>query len=335
MMKKICLMATAAVLMSAQLQADTVIFKSGDRLTGIVQKVKEGKMVFDSAVAGTLNLNMADIQTFATDEAITIEKPDGTQIQTRTVASEDGNITLASDNTTLPLANITEINPEKPAWHGKLTAGANFARGNTHTDNSSVSAEASLRRENDRISLAGTYLFARQRDQSTGEDDTTEDRWIIQGKYDYFMSEKLYLYGNIFYEKDRIANLDMRVAPGGGLGYQWIEKDDMNFNTEAGLTWMHEKYTDPSETREHMVVRLAYHLDKTLWDTVKAFHNVTFLPSTERSDIYLLYADAGLQTKLIGSWIMELKAEMQHDSQPAAGLDKSDYRYILGLGYTF
>ncbi len=314
---------------------DVILFKSGDKLTGTVKKVSGGKMAFESKVAGKLSLKMDDIQTFSTDESITIEKPDGTRVETKTVAAKAGTITLAASNTALPLTDIAEVNPEAPKWTGSLVAGANFARGNTHSDTASINANAQLRRKDDRISLGAGYRFDKKRDQSTGTDDTTEDKWFINGKYDYFLSDQFYLYGNILYEKDRINNLDMRVTPGAGAGYQWVESDDLNFNTEAGLSYVHAEYSDPSETRDYMAIRLAYHLDKQLWENVKAFHNVTFLPSTERSDIFLVYADAGLQTKLVGSWIMEAKAEMEHNSKPAAGLDKSDYRYILGLGYSF
>jgi putative salt-induced outer membrane protein len=334
-MNRTHLTAALALLTVSSLCADVVVFKSGDRLTGTVTSVKEGKMLFDSTAAGKLTLSMEDIQTFSTDAPVVIEKPDGTRIETQAAAGEAGRIILAADNTALPLESIAVINPEKPRWKGKITAGAALARGNTHSDTASVAAEASLRRENDRTSLAAGYLFDRNRDQTTGQDDTTKDKWFVSGKYDYFLSKKLYLHGGALYEKDRIANLEMRFSPGGGLGYQWIERDDLNFNTEAGANWVHEEYSDPDDTRDHLAIRLAYHLDKTLWDDVKAFHNVTYLPSTERSDIFLIYADAGLQTKIIGSWIMEAKAELQHNSKPAPGLDKSDYRYILGLGYAF
>ena len=314
---------------------DVVLFKSGDKLTGTVKSVVDGKMTFNSEVAGTLKLKMADIQTFSTDKAITIEKPDGSRVETKTTAGENGSVTLAEAGTAIPLSDITKINPKDPAWHGSLVAGANISRGNTHSESASINVDTTLRREDDRTSFAGGYLFDRTRDKSTNKDNTTEDKWFVKGKYDYFVSKKLYVYGAALYEEDRISNLDMRFSPGGGLGYQWVEKSDLNFNTEAGLNYVHEEYSDPDETRDHAAIRLAYHLDKQLWENVKAFHNVTYLPSTERSDIYLVYADAGVQTKLIGSWIMEAKAELDHDSKPAAGLDKTDYRYIFGLGYTF
>ena len=326
---------TLSLLTASSLFADVVIFKSGDKLTGKVMQMADGKMDFDSTVAGEITLNMVDIQTFSTDEPITVEKSDGVQIQLKAATGEAGKLSYKEGATSIAIADIAEINPEKPRWKGSVTAGATFARGNTHSDTASADAEAQLRREGDRFSVSAGYRFDKKRDQSTGQDDTTEDKWFIRGKYDYFLNEKLYLYVNSFYEKDRISNLDMRFSVGSGAGYQWIERDDLNFNTEGGPSWVYERYTDPDQSESQIAIRLAYHLDKTLYEKVKAFHNVTFLPSTERSDIYLVYADAGLQTKLIGSWIMELKAELEHDSQPAKDQDKSDYRYILGVGVTF
>ena len=334
-MNRHCAWITLGALAALSAFGDVVIFKSGDRLTGTIKKVKDGKMTFDSLVAGEIKLKMEEIQTFSTDEPITIEKPDGSQVETTTSAGEEGRITLAKGGAAMPLTDIAEINPEAPAWHGQIVPGANISRSNTHSQNVNVNAEAGLRRENDRISLGGGYLFDRKRDNSTNKDDTIEDKWFLKGKYDYFVSDQLYVYGGASYEKDRINNLDMRFSPGGGLGYQWVESDDLNFNTEGGFNYVHEEYTDPDDTRDHIAVRLAYHLDKTLWENVKAFHNVTYLPSTERSDIYLIYADAGVQTTLIDNWILEAKAGLEHNSEPAAGLEKTDYRYTLGVGYTF
>lgn len=183
--------------------------------------------------------------------------------------------------------------------------------------------------------LGAGYRFDEQRDKSTGQDNKTQDRWFLKGKYDYFVSDKTYLYGNVMYEKDKINHLDMRLTPGVGAGYQWIEGADLNFNTEAGFTYVYEEYTDPDNTSEHMAGRLAYHLDKQLNAYVKAFHNVEYLPSLERTDDYLVHADAGIQTKLVGSWVVEAKAALDHNAKPAAGREKTDYRYVLGLGLTF
>ncbi|MDD2598596.1 MAG: DUF481 domain-containing protein [Kiritimatiellae bacterium] len=327
---------TTAILVAAStLCADVVVFKSGDKLTGKVISVADGKMTFNSAAAGKLTLKMEDIQTFATDEPITIKSPDGTLTQSATTAAEEAGRVTLTDGSSILLTEMAAVNPKTPKWTGSVVAGATFNRGNTHSDSASIDADAQLRRKDDRILLGAGYRYDKQRNKSTGKDNTTDDNWFLKGQYDYFVGEKSYLYGNVLYEKDRISHLDMRLTPGVGYGYQWIERADLNFSTEAGFTYVYAEYTDPDDTREHMSSRLAYHVDKTLNEYVKAFHNVEYLPSLERSDYYLVDADIGIRTKLTGNWIVEAKASLEHDAKPATGRDKTDYRYVLGLGLTF
>jgi len=329
----------AAVFLSAVSHGDEVVFKSGDRLTGAVKSVADGKMVFDSKVAGTLTLNTADIETFSTDAPIEVVKPDGTSQMLKVAASEGGSVSVltagAAQPQTMAIADMAKINPEKPRWKGAVVAGVTMVRGNTKSTAANIDANAQLRRENDRISLAAGYYYANQRDNATRQDNTTLNSWLIKGQYDYFFSDKMYGYGNMKLEKDRISNLDMRLTTGAGLGYQWIEQADLNFSTEAGLAYVSERYFSPSETRQNMAGRLAYHLDKAINDKVKAFHNLEYLPSLERADTFLGNADVGLRAALTSKLAFEAKAQLAYNSHPSAGLDKKDMRYILGLGWTF
>lgn len=313
---------------------DEVLFKSGDRLSGTVKAVAGGKMTFDSAVAGPLTLNMADIKTFSTDNPIEIVQANGTVVQQKVGTGAEGQVTVAEAGP-VALADIVKVNPEKVKWTGVVSAGANFVRGNTKSDSVAVGAEAARRSEIDRITFGAGYYTSKQRDNDTRDSSTTADNWFLKGQYDYFITEKLYGYGNLKYEKDRIANLDMRWTPGIGLGYQWIEQPDLNFDTEAGVAYVYEKYTDPSETRTYEAGRLAYHLDKAFNDHVKAFHNLEYIPSFERIDTFLVNTDVGLRAAMTARLSLEAKAQMAYNSQPSEGRDKKDLRYILGVGLNF
>ena len=325
---------TGYIGVAAAALADEVLFKSGDRLTGTVKSLAGGKMLFDSKVAGPLTLNMEDIQTFSTDAPIEIALADGSTINQKISAAAAGQVAVDAGRT-LPFGSIAKLNPEKPAWKGIVSAGATFVRGNTKSETASVGVEAARRTDVDRITLGAGYYTAKQRDNTTRDNSTTADNWFLKGQYDYFFSETMYGYGNIRYEKDRIANLDMRLTPGLGLGYQWIEQADLNFSTEAGANWVYEKYQDPDETRTYMAGRLAYHVDKSFNDHVKAFHNLEYIPSFERIDTYLVNADIGMRAAMTARLALEAKAQLAYNSQPSAGRDKKDLRYILGVGWTF
>ena len=334
-MNKMWIMAVAGCIgVAAVTLADEVQFKSGDRLTGTVKSMADGKMLFDSKVAGPLVLKMDDIDTFSTDAPIEIALSDGSIVNKKVSPSEGGQVSIEAGRT-LPFGNIAKLNPDKPAWKGIVSAGATFVRGNTKSDTASVGVEAARRTDVDRITLGAGYYTAKQRDDSTRQNETTADNWFLKGQYDYFLTQKLYGYGNIRYEKDRIANLDMRLTPGVGLGYQWIERADLNFSTEAGVNWVHEKYQEPSETRTYMAGRLAYHVDKSFNDYVKAFHNLEYIPSFEYMANYLVNTDVGMRAALTSRLALEAKAQMAYNSKPSEGRDKKDLRYILGVGWTF
>ena len=337
-MKKSWMIAAVGCLSVTAVSGDEVLFKSGDRLTGTVKAVAGGKMTFESAVAGPVTLNMADIKTFATDAPVEIVQANGTVVQQKVAAGADGQVAVTGAGAqpqTVALADIAKVNPEKVKWTGVVSAGATMVRGNTENNSASVGVEAARRTDNDRITLGAGYYFAEQRDNATGDHSTSADNWFLKGQYDYFFTEKFYGYGNLKYEKDRIANLDMRVTPGVGVGYQWIESADLNFSTEAGLAYVHEEYTDPDDTRDFMAGRLAYHVDKSFNDHVKAFHNLEYIPSFEDAATFLANTDVGLRAAMTARLSLEAKAQLAYNSQPAEGRDKKDTRYILGIGWNF
>ena len=83
-----------------------------------------------------------------------------------------------------------------------------------------------------------------QKNLSTKESHMTADNWYLKGQADWFFTAKNFFYLNAKYERDRIALLDYRFMPRVGYGYQWIERDNFNFSTEAGLTYTKEEYMD-------------------------------------------------------------------------------------------
>jgi len=339
MSKRILAACAAAAFVAITTHGDEVVFKSGDRLTGTIKAVADGKMVFDSTVAGTITLKTEDIETFSTEAPIEIVKADGTSQTLKVAASEGGSVSVLTPGNaqpqTIAIADMAKINPEKPRWKGAVVAGVTIVRGNTKSTAANIDANAQLRRENDRITLGAGYYYANQRNNTTRQDNTTLNSWFAKGQYDYFFSEKFYGYGNLRYEKDRISNLDMRLTAGTGLGYQWIEQDDLNFSTEAGIASVNERYFNPSESRNNMAARFAYHTDKTINKHVTAFHNAEYIPSLERADTFLANGDIGLRAALTASLAFEAKAQLAYNSHPSAGREKKDMRYILGLGWTF
>ncbi len=256
-------MVAVIVSAAAWTRADEVIFKNGDKLSGTITSADGGKLKIKSKIAGDVTVDLSDVQTFSTDQEVQIKMKDNTVVR-KTVAKDE----IAVDQ-------IKRLN-QKQTWTGSVVANGMLARGNTHTTQLGVAADATLRRDDewhdDRFSLSGAYNFGKQRD-AAGIDTTSADNWFAQAKYDKFFTEKFYGYGVIRYDHDRIAFLNYRLSLGVGVGYQWVEKPDFNLSTEAGVSYVYEDYSNDGNS-DRVALRLAYHVDKKLNEDVKVFHNL-------------------------------------------------------------
>ena len=134
--------------------------------------------------------------------------------------------------------------------------------------------------------------------------------------------------------QDLVAHLDLRVIPGVGVGYQWSDKPDWKFSTEAGVDWVYERYENDG-VNEHFAARAAYHLEKRLNERVTLFHNLEYLPSFHEISDFNMTADAGIRSTLYKNLFSEFKVEWRFDSTPAPGASDSDFRYTLTIGFTF
>lgn len=337
-MRALALSVVLASVISGEACADVVYMNNGDRFTGVVISAGGGVLVLKTPSVGELKIPLSDVATFTTDQPVQVHLNDGTVLTQPMAAREPGRVGTVGTGPVqaqdIPLTSIKTVNPPPVKWTGSITAGVMLTRGNTYTDSANAGIDAMRRTEEDRLTLKAVYNYSREK-PSGEEGRVTQENWMAGAKYDYFIAEKWFLYGNGRVERDHIANLDLRLTPGAGVGYQWVESAKTNFNTEAGITWVYERYTDPDETRDYFAGRLAYHLDHQLAENVKFIHNVEVLPSLEEMGEFLLTADIGLRASLTKDFFSEAKVVYQYNSQPAEGKDRTDVRYIMSLGWGF
>ena len=330
------------VLFVQSTNGDEVLFKNGDHLTGKIVHLLDGKMVFKSDVAGEVTVNLSDIQTLSSDEAIEVNLKDSTGFKQKISSSEPGRFgvegTEALKAQEFAVADIVSINPPmKPApkWTGSISAGLSSTHGNTKTENISASANMTKRTEKDRTQISADYAKGEQEDRVTGADETIEDWWRAKGKYDYFFGKKKYAYVDGRYEKDAVSQLDRRVIVGGGGGYQWIESEDMNFSTELGLASLYEKFDNQTKSNSELSTQLGYNFDKKLAKNTKLTHDLTYYPALEKFSDYFLTSTVGIRTDFSTSFFADFKTIFNYDRTPAVGAHNTDVKYFVGVGYSF
>jgi putative salt-induced outer membrane protein YdiY len=323
-------------------QADELVLKNGDRLTGKIVHLVDGKLVFKSDVAGEVTVELSNIQTFSSDNPVTVNLKDETGFTQKVSSAEPGRFAIAGSEAMkaqeFAVADIVSINPPIkpiPKWTGDIAVGMTSTHGNTKTEMISANANFAKRTEKDRTTVSTDYAKGTQRDRDTGEDVTIEDWWRAKGKYDYFFSKKMYGYLDGRYEKDAVAELDRRMIIGLGAGYQWVESDSMNFSTEFGLASLYEKFDNQTDSNSEITLQLGYNFDKKLRENIKFVHDLTYYPSIDKVSDYYLTTTAGVRADFSKTFFLTLKAILNYDATPAIGSGKTDVKYFLGLGYRF
>ena len=329
-------------LCSGVLLADEVRFKNGDRLTGQIVRLTEGKMVLKSKVAGELTLNLADIQTFSSDAPIEIHLKDGTVLHQPVAAAEPNQFSITTGEPLKPqtfsFAQVESINPPpkpKPQWTGTLSGSWTSTHGNTTADSVAASLGMSRRTEKDRTTVDADYARSSQEDPDTDEEETIENWWRARAQYDYFFTKKFFGFANARYEKDSIADLDRRIVVGGGAGYQWVETDDLAFSTGLGLASLYEKFDNQSGSNSEISLQMGYNLNKKLLKDVRLLHDLTYYPSLEQFSDYFLTTTAELRTSLTKTMFANFKVIFNYDASPAPGRGGTDVKYLLGVGINF
>ncbi|AQQ69880.1 Putative salt-induced outer membrane protein [Limihaloglobus sulfuriphilus] len=331
-MKKIAFISLSVL--CAAVWADVIVMNNGDKITGDVTSMENGSITIATEMFGEVKADMANVDTFSIESDQPVHLKDGSIIKGKLTKSDDSTVTITGDTVSSQISagDIAAINPAPPEpvrWKGRVYGSASVENGNTQSETYGGGAHLSRRGEDDRITLSGDY--ARSKDY----DVVTEHWWDTRAKYDYFISKKTYVFGEGRYEKDAMANLDRRTIIGGGLGHQFIETPEMNFNVEAGLASMHESYENPSTSDSRLSAQAGYHFDKQLMDNLMFISELTYYPSTEQVSDYYLTSFAELRLKINSRMFTNYKFIFDYDATPSQGNTSTDTKHILGVGVDF
>ena len=320
-------------------RGDEVLFLNGDRLSGKILKAASGKLTIKTEGAGDVTVDMSKVKTFSTDAPVVVGVKEQPPVSADVGAGPDRYVQTAPAPGAPPqpvaIADISAINPFPPAWTGSFSLNGLLTTGNSETEQLGFRGALSKRWPHDRLTFGAEYYYGRQEDPRTGDKSTTIDYAMALGKYDHFFTKKFYGYLGTKAERDVVADLELRLAPGAGVGYQWFERPTLNLSTEAGLAWVYENYKRTGWS-EFFGPRLAYSVDWTPIHPLTLYHKLEYLPSFEDlGGDYLLNIDAGARLAVWKGLFAELRYEFRYDSTPASGRHRTDQRYILGAGWAF
>jgi putative salt-induced outer membrane protein YdiY len=342
MSDRLMLIAVSILIVCSSVFGDSIELVNGDRITGTVLSLADGKMVIETDLAGTITVAVENIRTVQSKSPLKIIVRHGTEVNAVVQKASDGKIKIVGDADISPqeiaLKDIVAINPpavEEPKWKGEISVGLTHTSGNTNDETTSGSGNLVKETEKDKISLSADIYKKQVESANTSEKITTEDWWKVRGKYDYFLSDKTYAFGQGRYEQDKVALLNKRVIVGGGYGSKWIQSDIQNLSVEAGLSNVYEEYDDGTSGSSSLSAILGYSYDRKINGVFSFIHDMSLFPNINDPADYYLTTTAEFREKINDRFYTNFRVLYDYDASPATGRKNADVKYILGIGANF
>jgi putative salt-induced outer membrane protein YdiY len=299
--------------------------------------MEDNKLIFKTDYAGEITVNWTDVVNLISDDPIKVILSDGTALEGYSRKASANMMRIETEKLEAPsdfkLSEVASINPEKkPAV--KITVGTNVGitqeRGNTDTDSYRLDGRFIARTEKSRYTLAGELNV----EKSDG--DKTVENWLAFGKYDYFLTQKWFLFVQTLFEHDEFADLDLRSTLGSGVGHQFFESDTVNLSVGAGPAWVNEDFIE-AEDDDYSAGQWFIDYDHFLFNKfVQLFHRQIGFIKLAETEKWLIKTRQGLRFPIYKGFTTTLHYNYDYNNEPSADAEeKWDSKLMFLLGWQF
>lgn len=331
-------LATGAWAQEEPAATDEIELKNGSRVIGKVTGIRDGVVTVETDFAGALSVSLDQIITMTTSDPATLLLADESVIEEQGIEVRDSQLVVGEPGApaeTYALDQLRIANPEP--WElgegynatGLVSFAFAIERGNSDTDELDYKLESYWRSLRDRFTLKLDGEVDEANDQKNA------DNWLVQGKYDYFLSDVTYWGVNVSAEADEFKDLDLRYLIGPYIGRDFFTDPLFTLTGEIGASYVNEDFItaeDQDYTAANWYLRMTSNYlggDSQLYFDQRGIWNLD-----QTSDVVIDTA-VGLSFPLL--WRLEAAAEVlwEYDSGAVEGVEELDETYRLRVGYSW
>ncbi len=342
----------AVTIICPQVFADQVVLKNGDRLSGTIVDSDGKTLTMKSTYAGEVKIKWDAVQEINSDEPIYLSAKGG-EVLVGKVATSDGKFTVETANAgpvSVPKDAVTSVRSKEQQaaydaeierlrhpklldfWGGVVDTGLAVATGNTETLTYNLSAKAARTTAKDKISVYGLSLYSRN--SATGKAVTTASLLSGGTRYDFNIADKYFAFGQLDLLHDRFQELDLRVAPAGGVGIHAIKTPNTTLDLNAGGGLNKEFFTSGlNRTSGEVLLGEAY--SHKFFKVTTLNQALQFFPNLTDTGEFRSVFNLGLVTQLTKLLSWQVTFTNLYLSNPPLGVKTTDAIMTTGLRFTF
>jgi len=327
--------------------ADTIILTNGDRISGEIVAIRDGKILVKTAYAGEVPVDHAMLSGIVSEKDITVWLDSGDRITGKASSGKGGLVSVQTSGgaVDLEVAKITGINEEpggaKSAlqaevdrlssptklWKGKLELGALFTDGNTERLGGNLSLRLTRETPGDKLTARAAVTYAEE------DGEKTADEQFLSLREDVKL-DPWYVYALLSFERDEFEDIDLRGIFSPGAGRNIAKSDTFKADIEIGPSLTFNDYVS-RDSEWAAELRLGFTAEWKVFENATISQDLQLFPSLTDTGEFRLISETAFEQPLGGSWFMKLSLIDRYNTDVADGIEENDLELRLALVYDF
>jgi putative salt-induced outer membrane protein YdiY len=337
-------------------RGDTLLFKNGDQLTGVWQRVDAGTMVFKSENLGDLSVPVGKVQ------SMNSTKPSAILLKTGEAYSgmlsllesgawelkgEDGGIRHVPAESVvaiyplemyIAMAGATDIPRPWQNWKGTGNVGYSLVRGERDAGTMSIGVNA-VRRQPDLPGYKETFrtnyhlnmLFTNTKTDGVSASANSVSTRLRQ---DFLFTPTNFIFMLGQWEHIQTQSLDLRQTYGGGVGRDLLRRPKFDMQFLGGMTFVRESFAN-GELRQNAEALIGEKLAWRFRKSVSLGHSLDFYPNITEGGAFRVDSTTTLSTRISSRFSFNTTVADRFFSRPQSGRQRNELIFTTGLGFNF
>jgi hypothetical protein len=321
----------------AQPKTDVVRLANGDRITGEVKKLERGQLELSTDDEGTIEIEWDKIVALESKAHYDVGMQDGSRFF-GSLESGDPRVLVIVESTgrvLLPMADVTLIAPIGSTFWRRLDGSLDFGFSYTHSSRIAqlnLSSYTVYRRPafEARLNASGTLT-------QNGQDNSHDDRGIIQASYIRFRGQRLFVSAGAGFETNESLGLVLRSQVAVAAGPRLVNTNRAQMSIGAGIA-ANEERSLGVEPRTNLEGIVAFRQSYYSYDRPKTNVDIGFqyYPSFSDWGRQRMQLDASAKREFWKDVYISITLYDTFDSRPpAAGAAHNDVGVVLSFGWSY
>ena len=215
-------------------------------------------------------------------------------------------------------------------WRRKVSLGYNKTSGNTDNSELTMAGEAK------RVMTEAEFLAKADVYYSSADKKMDTQKWsgLLRYFYNFGEERKWFNTYQLLVEHDRFSDIDYRILPSSGIGYWLSKEDDWTAMVEGSLGYEVTDYGSNKPDDEEAVLIGRTYLEKKVFENARISEDLSVIPSLDGGGVRIK-SETEFTNPIGGGLELSIKFIVDHDSEPAADIKKTDTRLVTALKYSF